>query len=285
MGGSNRKIYFKYSTNRATPENFDVDTRGGVVLEKPCKLMFELSSSERMNLLLKLQKQKMKLSHISEKLDMTVTETSRHLQRLSEAKLIQKEVDGLYGLTHFGNLALSLISGLCFISRNMQYFTEHELSHLPPEFVERIGELSSIPPGTSDIMTSFRLSEIMLQEASEYMWIMSDQILTSTVPIIGERMKKGLEFRFIFPETIVPPPGVKPEPGAKRRRLPKVEEIILITEKEAMLGFPDLNGKMDYALLIAKDPISHKWCKDLFLNRWEKALSAPVPLQTPSAIK
>jgi predicted transcriptional regulator len=247
--------------------------------------MFELSSSERMNLLLKLQKQKMKLSHISEKLDMTITETSRHLQRLSEAKLIQKDVDGLYGLTHFGNLALSLISGICFISKNMQYFSEHDLSHMPSDFVERIGELSSIPPGTSDIMTSFRLSEIVLQEASEYMWIMSDQILTSTLPIIVERMKRGVEFRFIFPENIVPPPGVKPEPGAKRRRLPKVEEVILMTEKEAMFGFPDLNGKMDYALLIAKDPTSHKWCKDLFLNRWEKAISAPVPLQAPTAIK
>jgi len=254
-------------------------------LEKPCKLMFELSSSERMNLLLKLQKQKMKLSHISEKLDMTITETSRHLQRLSEAKLIQKEVDGLYGLTHFGNLALSLISGICFVSNNTQYFSEHDLSHLPLEFVERIGELSSIPPGTSDIMTSFRLSEIMLQESSEYMWIMSDQILTSTVPIIGERMKRGVEFRFIFPETIVPPPGVKPEPGAKRRRLPKVDEVILMTEKEAMFGFPDLNGKMDYALLIGKDSISHNWCKDLFLYRWEKAISAPVPLHTPSTTK
>ena len=132
-----------------------VNTKVGVVLEKPCKLMFELSSSERVNLLLKLQKQKMKLSHISEKLDMTITETSRHLQRLSEAKLIQKDVNGLYGLTHFGNLALALISGICCISKNTQYFSEHDLSHLPSEFIERLGELSSIPPGTSDIMTVF----------------------------------------------------------------------------------------------------------------------------------
>lgn len=249
-------------------------------MEKPCKLMFELSSSERVNLLLKLQKQKMKLSHISEKLDMTITETSRHLQRLSEAKLIQKDVNGLYGLTNFGNLALVLISGICCISKNMQYFSEHDLSHLPPEFVERIGELSSIPPGTSDIMTSFRLAEIMLQEASEYMWILSDQILTSTVPIIVEKMKRGVEFRFIFPATIVAPPGVKPEPGAKKRMLPKVEEVISMTEKEAMFGFPDLNGKMDYALLIGKDSNSHKYCKDLFQYRWEKAISAPLPLQT-----
>ncbi len=235
-----------------------------------------------MNLLQKLQKQRMKLSHVSEKLDMTVTEASRHLQRLSDAKLIQKDVDGQYGLTHFGNLTLSLLSGICFISRNTRYFLEHDLTHLPPEFVERIGELSSIPHETSDVMTSFRLSEIMLQQSTEYMWIMSDQILTTTLPIIGERMKNGVEFRFIFPEHIVPPPGVKPEPKAQRRRLPKVEEIILMTEKEAMFGFPDLNGKMDYALLVGKDPNSHKWCKDLYLHRWNQGTSGPVPLPTAS---
>jgi predicted transcriptional regulator len=204
------------------------------------------------------------------------------LQRLSEAKLTQKDVDGLYGLTPFGNLTLFLLSGICFISRNTKYFLEHDLSHLPPEFVERIGELSSIPPGTSDIMTSFRLAEIMLQQSSEYMWVMSDQILTSTLPIIGERMRNGVEFRFIFAEHMVPPPGVKPEPRAQRRRLAKVEEIILMTEKGSMFGFPDLNGKMDYALLIGKDSNSHKWCKDLFLHRWDSGVSAPVPLQPPS---
>jgi len=246
-------------------------------LEKLCKLLFELSSIERMNVMLELQKQRLKLSHISKKLDMTVTEASRHLQRLSEAKLIQKDVDGLYGLADFGNLTLSLLSGICFISENRQYFLEHDLSRLPSEFVERIGELSSVSLGTADVMTSFRLSEIMLQEASEYMWILSDQVLTSTVPIIGERMKRGVEFRFIFPENLVAPPGVKPVHGAQRRALPRVEEIILMTEKEAMFGFPYLNGKLDYALLIGKDPESHKWCKDLFLHRWEKATPAPSP--------
>ena len=248
-------------------------------MEKLCKLLFELSSSERMNVMLELQKQRLKLSHVSKKLDMTVTEASRHLQRLSEAKLIQKDVEGLYGLTPFGVLTLSLLSGICFISRNRQYFLEHDLSRLPSELVERIGEFSSASLGTGDIMTSFRLSEIMLQEASEYMWILSDQILTSTVPIIGERMKSGVEFRFIFPENLVPPPGVKPAPGAQRRTLPKVEEIILMTEKEVMFGFPDLNGRIDYALLIGKDPKSHKWCKDLFLHRWEKAMPAPTPVK------
>ena len=61
-----------------------------------------------------------------------------------------------------------------------------------------------------------------------------------------------------------------------------MDEIILMTEKEAMFGFSDLHGKMDYALLVAKDSNSHKWCKDLFLYRWAIGVSAPVPLPSSS---
>jgi predicted transcriptional regulator len=250
-----------------------------MVLETTCKLLFELSSNERMNVLLGLQKQRMKLSHISKKLDMTVTEASRHLQRLSEAKLIQKDVDGSYGLSPFGTLTLSLLLGLNFVSENRQYFLEHDVSYLPSEFISRIGELSASSLGTRDIMTGFRLAEIMLQEASEYIWILSDQVLTSGVPIIGEKVKSGVEFRFIFPENLVPPPGVKPVPGTQRRNLSRVEEIILMTDKEAWFGFPDLNGKIDYALFIGKDPRFHKWCRDLFQYRWEQAKPALSPVK------
>jgi predicted transcriptional regulator len=232
-----------------------------------------------MNVLLELQKQRLKLSHISKKLDMTVTEASRHLQRLSEAKLIQKDADSSYGLTPFGTLTLSLLSGLNFVSENRQYFLEHEVSYLPSEFIGRIGELSASSLGNRDIMTGFRLAEIMLQEASKYIWILSDQVLTSGVPIIGEKMKSGLEFRFIFPENLVPPPGVKPVLGTQRRTLPKVEEIILMTDKEAWFGFPDLNGKIDYVLFLSKDLKFHTWCRDLFQYRWEQAKPALSPVK------
>ncbi len=252
-------------------------------------MLFELSSCDRMKLLLRLQQQKMKLSHISEKLNMTLTETSRHVQRLSEAKLIQKDVDGLYGLTAFGTLAISLLSGIGFASRNVQYFLEHDLSTLPVEFIERLGELSAVSTATSDPMTTFRRSELLVQNAGEYIWILSDVVLTSIVPTIREQEKKGVKFRFIFQEgAVLPPgvtitqtPGVKREPNNYKQQLtaqqivlaPKVYEHIVMTEKEAQFGFRELSGKMDYSLLVSSDLNSHKWCRDLFLYRWEKAVS------------
>ena len=81
-------------------------------MERLHRLLFELSSAERINIMLELQKAKLKLSHLARKQDLTVTEASRHLQRLNEARLIRKDVDGLYGLTAFGTLGSHLRSGL-----------------------------------------------------------------------------------------------------------------------------------------------------------------------------
>jgi predicted transcriptional regulator len=248
------------------------------VVERVCGLLFELSGSGRMSILLEIQKQRLKMSQISKMLDMTTTEVFRHLQRLSKAKLVQKDVDGSYGLTSFGKLVLSLLSDLNFVSKHGDYFMEHDASRVPLEFVSRIGELSAGALG-ADVMTCFRKAEIMLQEAQEYMWILSDQVLMSTAPIIAEKVKRGVECRFMCPENIIPPPGLKPLPSAQKRVLAKIEACIVMTEKEALFCLPDLSGKMDYVGFISKDPKFHKWCKDLYLYCWEKAKPAPSSIR------
>jgi predicted transcriptional regulator len=74
-------------------------------------LLFELSSSDRLDILSLLKRTPLKLSHISKKLDFTVQETSRNITRLSEAKLIRKDVDGAFHLTPYGEEALNLLLG------------------------------------------------------------------------------------------------------------------------------------------------------------------------------
>jgi len=254
-------------------------------VERLCKLLFELSSSERMNVMLEIQKQRLKLSHLSKKLDMTVTEVSRHLQRLSEAKLVQKDVEGSYGLTPFGELTLSLLSGLGFISRHSDYFMKYDISPIPYEFISRIGELTEGGLGV-DTLTNIHQVEIMLQEAQEYIWILSDQILMSATPIIGEKVKSGVGYRVIVPEDLVLLPGYKPlipssAPSVQKKVLPKVEVVIVMTEKVAVFCLPNQSGKIDYTGFGGSDPKFHKWCKDLYLYYWEKA--KPITSLIPHA--
>ena len=141
-------------------------------MEDLCNLLFELSSLDRMNIMKTLLETRLKLSQVSKNLDMTVTEASRHLQRLSDIQLLDKDVDGTFGPTSYGRLAIRLLSGLNFISGDRQYFIEHDILELPDELIDRIGVLSHASLN-ADIVRVLAHVDKMFQEADEYIWVMS----------------------------------------------------------------------------------------------------------------
>ena len=239
-------------------------------MEELCDLIFELSSSERLRILSLLNGEKLKLSNISKKLDITVPEASRHLQRLSEAQLIQKDSEGSYHLTSYGELILRQLPGLDFILGNRQYFLEHDTSHLPHQFISRIGELS-LGSLNKDALACIAYAELALKQAEEYSWSLTDQVIASSSTIIEEKIREGIKMRSMLPEKLVIPPGYNPPFGVERRTLPKIEIRVMVTEKEAMFGLPFLSGQMDYAQIISKDAKFREWCRDLYLFYWEKA--------------
>jgi predicted transcriptional regulator len=223
-----------------------------------------------MNVLLELQKQRLKLSHISKKLDMTVTEASRQLQRLCDSMLVRKDTDGLFEVTKLGELVIQLLSAPRFIFDNKLYFMEHDLSVLPYEFINRVGELS-VSSLQTDTISNFAYEEKMIQEAEEYAWAVADQVHWGAPPIVVERMKKGVKFRSVLPKQFSPPPGYRAAEGVERRVLPEVKVNIIVTDKEAVFGLAYSDGRMDYTQFLSRDPKFRKWCKDLFLHYWEKA--------------
>jgi predicted transcriptional regulator len=93
------------------------------------KVLFDLSSSDRLTLLFEIRKEgNLRLTQLAEKIRATVQETSMHLGRLTEAKLIQKNSDDFYTLTSYGRLVLLLLSSFDFLSRNRDYFLSHDIS-------------------------------------------------------------------------------------------------------------------------------------------------------------
>ena len=241
---------------------------------KVYELLFELANSDRFKILLLAEKQKLKLSHISKNLDMTVAETSRHLQRLRETKLLEKDGEGLYKLTPFGQLTLSLTASFDFISKHRDYFEAHTLSHLPYEFKSRIGELAN-SAFTDDVMVAFHLTEKVIEEAQEYIWILSNQVLVSTLPFLEKAIRRGVKFQLILPKDFIPPPGFKPLPVIpnliERRTLSRVDSVIIVSEKKGRLAFLNKASLMDYTGFGSTDAIGHKWCRDLFVHYWEEA--------------
>jgi predicted transcriptional regulator len=248
-------------------------------VERLHKLLFELSSAERINILLEFQNQRMKLSNISRKLSLTVTETSRHLQRLAEAKLVVKGADGLYGLTPYGEIALSLLSGLGYVTKHQDYFLEYDWSILPREFISRIGELEG-GVFAKDIYGNLEFLASELGKASEFVWILSDQIVKSLVPMMVEKLKRPFDFRFISSEGVMLPDSVAPVPttmrGVQKRVLSKVDMIVVVTDKAAGFCLPRRDGIMDYRNINGTNETFRNWCKDLFMYYWEKAKPAAI---------
>ena len=233
----------------------------------------KLSNDDTIKILLLVREQKLKLSHIAKKTNMPISETSRHLQRLSEAKLIEKTADVSYKLTTFGQLTLSLMPSFHFISGHREYLMTHNLSNLPREFIDRIGDLQNCT-FTDEIMTVFHHAENLIDEAQEQVWILSNQILISTLKPLENSSKRGVKFKLILPEEFTSPTNLALPTFPnfmERRSLRKVNVIIVLSEKQANFSFPTVSGTLDHIAFNSIDEEARNWCSDLFTYYWQKA--------------
>ncbi|MFX1579976.1 MAG: helix-turn-helix transcriptional regulator [Promethearchaeota archaeon] len=236
------------------------------------KVLFELASDRRVSILFEVDKKNLKMQQIAKTLDMNVTETFRHLQRLSESKLVEKRVDGTYALTTLGTLSIGLLTNLNFILKNGNYFLEHDFSCLPYEFVNRLGEISNAE-FCGDTVTNFNRVRQIVYEAEEYIWAMAEQVESSHIHATNEKVSKGLQFRFIMHKDLAKTFEVTPEVEhlKERRLLERICVTFLINEKESCVNFRRRNGEMDYIGFIGKDEKFHKWTRDLFMYYWDRA--------------
>jgi len=255
-------------------------------LENLCDLLFELSNEDRLRILHQLNKKAMNVTNLSKALGLTTQESSRHISRLGEVGLTKKDVDGLHHISAYGKLILKQLLGLKFTSRHGDYFTTHSLGRLPIEFVSRLGDLAE-SIYTDDIMVAFHNTETMIQEAKEYIWVITDQYIMSTLPLFSKAFERRVKVKTIDPKHWVPPPklkeGIRAEDAQavwqarttgliKEKMLERLDIYLYMSEKEvATLAFPTLDGKFDYLGFTSTDERVHKWCSDLFLHYWERA--------------
>jgi predicted transcriptional regulator len=247
-------------------------------MEALCDLLFEMSNEDRLKILLELEKGPKNMTRIAKDLDFTSQGTSRNVARLVETSLIRRNPEGEYELTQYGSVSLKLLSSYEFLSRNRQYFLSHDASVLPYEFINRFGELS-VSSLQEDFITNYALVQEMAKHVEEYAYSMMQQFNVNAQPSVVEKLKLGVKFRTILPETIVPPPDFRPAAGVDRRLLPNVQIQITIADKKAMFGLPTLEGKIDHIAFVSEDPKFHKWCLDLFNYYWDqgKPLVGAVP--------
>ena len=261
--------------------------------EEVSRVLFELSSNRRASILFEVEKKNLKMQQLAKSLDMTVTETFRHLQRLSDAKLVEKKNDGSYAITALGNLAISFLSSFNFILKNTDYFLEHSAPSLPYEFINRLGELSD-GEFCGDTMSTLNRARELVYKAEESLWVIGEEIDSSHIQATNQKISMGLKFKFIMQNDLAKTIKLAPEmllcPHCKkamaqdeskfkerqcrhceRKSLERICLSLLISEKEAVICLRRNKGEMDYSGFFGTNEKFRKWCQDLFSYYWEKA--------------
>jgi predicted transcriptional regulator len=228
------------------------------------RLLFELSNEDRMSILMRLQGSSSGLAELSRSLDLSPPEMFRELKRLHEASLICKDEDGRYHLAPFGKLVLSYVPALRFASTHERFFNGRDISGIPVEFVIRMGELSDAELN-SEVASGFNDIARIINDAEEFIWLLSDKYFVPFEPLIASKVKKDFDLRGILPRALMSTVATDQAipPGLPLRFLERVDVLLVVTDKASGFALPDTNRKFDYC--------GFKGCKDLFRYYWDRA--------------
>lgn len=257
-------------------------------MEQLCNLLFEVSNEDRLRILHLLHQKSMNVTQLSQALDLSSQEASRHLSRLNKTGVTLKEVNGKYHLTHYGKLLLTQLQGIDFISNHQKYFIDHTLDQLPPPYIHRIGELVSSTL-VDDIMVVFTNIENLIRDAEEYLLVITDQYLPSYIPLHIAAWERGVKERDIEVKNWVVPIRIKESVRDEKayiqrihhardtgmleeRMLDHLDVSLFMSEKEvAVIAFPIQNSRFDYFGFTSTDDRARAWCRDIFQHYWEQA--------------
>ena len=245
------------------------------------ELLFELSHSVRYGIIKALAEEPLKLTKLGELVGANNPEVSRHLDRLKKARLVEKDPDGLYFITSFGNMIMSILPYLSFVTSHPEFFLEHDLSQLPPEFMCRLGELESCEVIEGMIVNVYRLDEISKDSRSRIFTVSNEfvsEIKEEHFAEMDKALAGGLDFKYILQESQLEDKNLMKMAGhfdstqdKHFRVVPKVPLFCSICDNEMMIAFLDKKGKVDFSVsFCSSDPEVVRWCEDLLNYLWDR---------------
>ena len=253
--------------------------------EEIAKEFFELASEQRLEILVRLHEKNSTVSVISKELGATMPEVFRNFDRLAKAGLIEKNTDGSYHLTLFGETMYTQIPSIVFVSHNKKYFEKHKFGDLPKKFIQRIGALYSGEYVKGFVKTQERWRDIH-NDAQEYIYNILPEVpyTSEIIDIVAAKAKKEIPIHSIFSESTIIPEDRKKifqkydfqkfiEKGVIERKMTKdLKVAVLLNEKEACVMFPTTEDEVDMGdMLFSAEPEFHEWCLDYFKHCWQKA--------------
>jgi predicted transcriptional regulator len=245
------------------------------------KTFFELASEQRLSILFRLNEKKAKISQLAKDLNITMQEAHRNVNRLQDAGLIEKNPEGVFSLTTFGNTIIKQIPTFNYLSKHKEYFSEHILGELPFKFIMRLGALDKCEYVKGVVAILERWKDIY-READEYVYEIVPQVPIDLIEPALDRVKdKGVKYSYVLPQDVIIPKGRKDllkklghnellNKGAiERRMVDRVQIATILNEKQAIVMFPTQKGETDMNMIFfSTDKLFHEWCLDYFRYRW-----------------
>ena len=260
-------------------------------------LLFEMSNENRYEILLILREQSKRITDLTRQMNLTTTEVRRHVSRLTEAGLIQRDIEGYYHLTPYGETSLLLFQEFEFLSSNREYFKTHNPLSIPTRFVKQVGKLrKSII--ISDAMDFIRYTQNLLKESEKQVSILVDQFPMNLLPNIVDAIDRGVVIRIIESKNQVLEPDfskltseesraldrTRSTPLYERRMLENVRLQLFISKSNCVLCFPLNDDQYDYTGFLCEEEASLEWCNELFDYNWDQA-TARVFQQPDKVVK
>ncbi|MEW6605211.1 MAG: transcriptional regulator [Thermoproteota archaeon] len=245
------------------------------------KTFFELASEQRLAIIFKLNEKRAKISQIAKDLGITMQEAHRNVNRLQGAGLIEKDPEGIFSLTTFGNTIIKQIPTFNFLSKHKEYFSEHVLGELPIKFIMRLGALDKCEFIKGVVAILERWKDIY-READEYIYEIVPQVPIDLIePAVSRVKEKGVKYSYVFPKNVIIPKGRKDllkklghnellnKGSIERRMVESVQVAVILNEKNAAVLFPTQKGETDMNMMFySSDLVFHEWCLDYFRYRW-----------------
>ncbi|MHA2225673.1 MAG: ArsR family transcriptional regulator [Candidatus Hodarchaeales archaeon] len=208
------------------------------------ELLAEIIHPTRIKMLKMLHDSPQTLAEISKKLELSKPEISRHLARLRDQRLADRE-EKVHKITNFGEILIRILAPIDFILEHYSYFTEHTLIDLPIHLVRELDALQNceLISGTGYI---FSKMETLRRDNTQEVKMMVDQ------PFPDSRQAHCDKLYIIVPsiaksENLQLKRIKQTSNYFEYRKLPAVNVSFgIVDQKFGFIFFPGLNGKIDY---------------------------------------
>ena len=144
---------------------------------------------------------------------------------------------------------------------------------------------------TPSVVVTFSLIEALFENAEDHILVMHDRYLLNILPLSADALRRGVKFRTLDTPPKEPDEGIdlaRPsyiteadeklfieawhDGKIEVRNSDTIDIFLYVSEREAVIAFPLLNGSFDYLGFHSGDQAMLRYCRDLFDVYYEKGV-------------